>query len=237
MVKGLTKLTNYTWKVEALNAGGTSYYTGAFSFTTIVAPPAVPSAVTPASAAAGVGRLGPFVWSSSLNSTKYRLQVATDNAFNTVVRDTVVLDTTATLSNPLSSNSDYYWRVRGENIGGASAYSTARLFTTGTVLDVERIAGILPKEFTLFQNYPNPFNPSTTISYDIPKSAHVTLRIYDVLGRVVANLVDEIQQASRYSIRWNPSTLSSGTYFCRIEARSVDGSGNFTSVKKLLYMK
>jgi hypothetical protein len=236
-VKGFAKLTNYTWKVEAINAGGTSYYSGGFTFTTVVAPPAAPLPALPASAAANVGRLGPFVWSSSLNATKYRLQVATDNVFTTVVRDTVVLDTTATLSSPLSSSKDYYWRVRGENIGGASAYSTARLFTTGTVLDVEQIAGVIPKEFTLFQNYPNPFNPSTTIRYDIPKSAHVTISIYDVLGRVVAKLVDEIQPASKYSVQWNPSALSSGTYFCRIEARSVDGSGNFTSVKKLLYMK
>jgi hypothetical protein len=137
----------------------------------------------------------------------------------------------------LSSSKDYYWRVRGENIGGASAYSTARLFTTGTALDVERIAGVIPKEFTLFQNYPNPFNPSTTIRYDIPKSAHVTINIYDVLGRVVAKLVDGIQPPSGYSVQWNPSGLSSGTYFCRIDARSVDGSSNFTSVKKLLYMK
>ncbi len=233
----LAKLTNYTWKVEAVNAGGTSYYTGAFSFTTVVAPPAVPSAVLPASAEADVGRLGPFVWNSSLNATKYRLQVATDNAFATVVRDTLVLDTTATLSEPLSMSSDYYWRVRAENIGGASDYSTARLFTTGTVLDVEAIAGVVPKEFTLFQNYPNPFNPSTTIRYDIPRTAHVTISIYDVLGRVVAKLVDGIQRANSYSVQWNPSGLSSGIYFCRIQAQSQDGSASFTSVKKLIFMK
>jgi hypothetical protein len=237
-VKGFAKLTNYTWKVEAVNAGGTSYYTGTFSFTTIVAPPAVPSAVSPASAAVGVGRLGPFVWNSSLNATKYRLQIATDNAFASIVRDTTVaLDTTATLRSSLVAATDYYWHVRAENLGGASAYSTARVFTTGTVLDVEAIPGVVPKEFTLFQNYPNPFNPSTTIRYDIPKTARVTISVYDVLGRVVAKLVDGIQPANSYSVQWNPSGLSSGIYFCRIQAQGVDGSGSFTSVKKLVFMK
>jgi hypothetical protein len=95
----------------------------------------------------------------------------------------------------------------------------------------------VPKVFTLMQNYPNPFNPSTTISYDLPKTSVVKLYIYDVLGRVVANLVDEVQAANRYRVEWNPSRLSSGVYFCRIQAHSQDGSADFTSVKKLLYMK
>ncbi len=237
-VFNLARLTNYTWKVEAINAGGTSYYTANFTFTTIIAAPAVPTALLPASAGAGVGRLGPFVWNSSLNATKYRLQIATDNAFASVVKDTTVaLDTTCTLRSPLALNADYYWRVRAENLGGASAYSTARLFTTGTVLDVEDLGGVVPKEFALLQNYPNPFNPSTMIRYDLAASAHVNITIFDVLGRVVATLVDEVQSASRYSVNWNATGLSSGIYFYRIYARGQDGARDFTSTKKLILMK
>jgi len=235
-VKGLTRLTNYSWKVEAINGGGTSYFTAANTFTTVVAAPAVPTASLPASAATGVNRLTRFSWGPVLNATKYELQVATDNAFTTIVRDTVSYDTTATLQSPLDANSDYYWRVNAQDLGGASAFSTARLFSTGTLLAVQPQPDV-PKVFVLQQNYPNPFNPTTRISYDIPKTARVQLRIYDVLGQVVATLVDGIQGPNRYIIDWNANNLSTGVYFLRIQAHSQDGSGEYTSVKKLMLMK
>lgn len=234
---GLSRGTNYVWRVEALNAGGTSYYTSNFTFTTVPAVPAVPTPVSPASAAVGVGRLTRFVWNSSVNATKYRLQIATDNAFATVVKDTTVLDTTVVLSTPLAANTDYYWRVRAENFGGASAYSTARLFTTGTATGVQELAGAIPKEFALYQNFPNPFNPSTMIRYDVPTAAYVTVTVFDMLGRTVATLVDGIQEPRSYQVDWNATGMSSGMYFYRIVARSQDGSGVFTATKKLLLMK
>jgi hypothetical protein len=61
--------------------------------------------------------------------------------------------------------------------------------------------------------------------------------VYDVLGRVVAQLVDAMQKPSSYTIQWNPGNLSSGTYLYKIDARYEDGSGNFSAVKKLVYMK
>jgi hypothetical protein len=236
-LNNLAKLTNYTWAVEAINAGGTSNYTSNFTFTTIVAPPAAPAATLPASAATGVNRRTTFTWAATTNATRYRLQVSDTSSFSRIVRDTTVFEVTAcTLANPLKENTDYYWQVRAENIGGASAYSTGRLFTTGTALGVAGIAEI-PKSYDLAQNYPNPFNPSTTISFDVPKNAHVSVVIYDVLGRVVTTLVDEMKSANRYRVVWDASNLSTGVYFYRMTARSVDGSGDFNAVKKLLLMK
>ena len=238
LIRSLAKLTNYTWKIEAINAGGTSYYTTTFGFTTIIAAPAVPSASLPASSATGVNRLTKFTWGPVANATKYRLQVATDNAFTAIVVDTVIaLDTVALLKKPLASETAHFWQLNAQNIGGASAYSTARLFTTGTVLGVQENAVQMPKEFALAQNYPNPFNPSTTIGYDLPKSAYVSLKIYDVLGRLVVTLADGIQVASHYKVEWNASGVSSGVYFYRIEARPQDGSDNFSSIKKLMLLK
>jgi hypothetical protein len=235
-VNGLAKLTNYTWKVEAINAGGTSFYTGASSFTTVPAAPAAPSLVAPASAAAGVNRATRFVWKPSLNANKYRLQIATDNAFASVVADTLVLDTTAVLAKALLENTDYYWRVNAQNYGGAGAWSAAQLFTTGTVLDVEEVEGV-PTTFEMYQNYPNPFNPSTIIRYDVPANADVKIVIYDILGREVNTLVNGVQVAGRYSITWNASGLATGVYIYRMEGRPADGAKAFTSVKKLLLMK
>ena len=216
---------------------GSSYYTGTFAFTTVVAAPAVPAVVLPASAAAGVNRLTRFVWNSALNATKYRLQVASDNAFATIVADTTVpLDTTWTLKAPLASNSDFYWRVNAQNLGGASAYSTARLFTTGTVLAVDDLTEI-PKAFNLLQNYPNPFNPSTKIRYDVPTNASVNITIYDILGREVTKLVNNVQVAGKYVVQWDATRLATGVYIYRMEAQPVDGSSPFTSIKKLMLMK
>jgi hypothetical protein len=105
------------------------------------------------------------------------------------------------------------------------------------VTSVQATGTGVPTEFALSQNYPNPFNPSTTIRYDVAKAAHVTIRVYDVLGRAVAQLVDAAQAPSSYLVHWNPSGLSSGTYLYRIDARNEDGSGTFSSVKKLILMK
>lgn len=86
-------------------------------------------------------------------------------------------------------------------------------------------------EFSLVQNYPNPFNPTTDISYGIKSESHVKLTIYNMLGEEVVTLVDEQQQAGKYSIKFDAKNLSSGTYFYRISA------GNFIDSKKMLLLK
>jgi Secretion system C-terminal sorting domain/Low-density lipoprotein receptor repeat class B len=87
------------------------------------------------------------------------------------------------------------------------------------------------KTYVLSQNYPNPFNPSTEISYQIPAVSFVTLKVYDVLGREAATLVNRKEDAGTYRIRFDGSNFSSGVYFYRLIA------GTFTSTKKLLLMK
>ncbi len=85
--------------------------------------------------------------------------------------------------------------------------------------------------FRLEQNYPNPFNPETTFRYSIPVREHVTLKIYDILGRLVKILVDEEKAAGRYKVHFNGSGLSSGAYLYQINA------GNFRKMMKFLIMK
>ncbi len=88
-----------------------------------------------------------------------------------------------------------------------------------------------PKSFSLDQNYPNPFNPTTTINYQLPTNGLVTLKVYDILGREVATLVNEKQNRGNYSVTFNASRLASGVYFYRLAA------GSFVSVKKLMLVK
>ncbi len=89
----------------------------------------------------------------------------------------------------------------------------------------------VPTKYSLSQNYPNPFNPSTVISYQISVNSKVTLKIYDVLGREVAVLVNEYQPAGNYEVEFNAKGLSSGVYYYRIE------SGNFSDTKKMILLK
>ena len=81
------------------------------------------------------------------------------------------------------------------------------------------------------QNYPNPFNPSTVISYQLPVNSHVTFKVYDVVGREVATLVDEQKEAGSYFVQFNASTNASGVYFYKLCA------GNFVDTKKMLLTK
>ena len=89
----------------------------------------------------------------------------------------------------------------------------------------------LPTDFVLQQNYPNPFNPTTIISFSIPSSTFTSLKVYDVLGNEVATLVNEEKPAGSYEINFNASSLSSGTYFYKLQA------GSFMETKKMILLK
>jgi N-acetylneuraminic acid mutarotase len=96
-------------------------------------------------------------------------------------------------------------------------------------------SSIMPDVFSLSQNFPNPFNPSTRIEFSIPKSGLVTLKVYDILGKDVAVLVNEIRSSGSYAVDFNASSLegglSSGVYFYKLE------SGDFVATKKMFLLK
>jgi hypothetical protein len=90
---------------------------------------------------------------------------------------------------------------------------------------------ITPTSYSLAQNYPNPFNPVTTIKYQLPVSGRVSLKVYNILGKEIATLVDEEKSAGTYSVTFDAGKLSSGIYFYRIQA------GNFVQAKKMILLK
>jgi hypothetical protein len=89
----------------------------------------------------------------------------------------------------------------------------------------------IPKDFVLFQNSPNPFNPTTVINYQLAVSRHVVVKVYDILGREVTTLVNEVRSAGYHSVNFSASSLSSGIYFYRITA------GMFTQTKQMVLIK
>ena len=101
---------------------------------------------------------------------------------------------------------------------------------SGAVTSVENPVSIV-SDYSLLQNYPNPFNPNTVVSFQIPVPGFVSLKIYDVMGKEVAKLVNEFKQAGNYSIDFNAANFPSGVYYYRLEA------GSFSAVKKMTLVK
>ncbi len=119
----------------------------------------------------------------------------------------------------------YNYRLKQTDFNGNFEYHN---------LGSEVIIGV-PAKFDLAQNYPNPFNPSTKINYDLPADGKVAIRLFDMSGKEVALLVNEVKTAGYHTVNFNASNLSSGVYFYSI---SVEANGNnFTATKKMMLVK
>ncbi len=115
--------------------------------------------------------------------------------------------------------------------GSAQAPRPNTCFVMSPVSGITPVGNVLPKEYSLSQNYPNPFNPVTKINFALPKQGMVTLKIYDVLGREVRTLVNEVKSAGNFSVDFNASEFSSGVYFYKLE------SNGFSDIKRMMLIK
>lgn len=128
----------------------------------------------------------------------------------------------------LVENTTYYYVVSAIDFhGNESDYSSE---VSATVVGIEN-SGLIPMEFVLNQNFPNPFNPETTISYQLPESAIVTISVYDISGRLVETIYSDTQAPGYYSVHWKPSSQSTGVYIARIEA------GEYSQMIRMLFLK
>lgn len=133
-----------------------------------------------------------------------------------------------------NSNSPKNYKFEDNNLFGGSRFSY-RLkqidndggFAYSDVIDVE----IVLNNYELLQNYPNPFNPLTIISYSIPHKSFITIKVFDPLGSLVDELVQEEKEAGKYEVGFNAFNLTSGVYFYRIEA------DDFTETKKMIFLR
>jgi aminopeptidase N len=204
-----------------------------------------PVLVSPEPGAINVPISPSLIWSQAISAATYRLQIATDPAFTSVVfNDSTVTDTTRQVG-PLNTMTEYWWRVNAKNAGGTSGWSTPGNFTT-TFQNAVNDEKNIPSVFSLAQNYPNPFNPSTTIRYGLPNSSHVTLSLFNLLGQRVAVLDDGEREAGYHEVKLDGSGLSSGVYLYRIQARQTEArrldsssgqAGSFIETRKLILLK
>jgi len=138
----------------------------------------------------------------------------------------IIIDT---VTFPSLSASQSYGRITDGGLWNVLNTIT-RGSSNNTFTDVQEDNNLITA-YRLNQNYPNPFNPTTTISFSIPTNAYVSLKIYDALGREVAELYKGELNAGTYSHQWNGESLASGIYFCRLQA------GTYVDTKKLLLVK
>lgn len=124
----------------------------------------------------------------------------------------------------------------GNNMSQAGAVYVFEPGSTGVGDDG---SGDMPQSFRLNQNFPNPFNPATTITFELPQASDVRLSLFDLLGREISVLLNERRSAGVHAVRLDGSSLASGVYFYRLQARPIwDGqAGDYIAAKKLLMLR
>jgi photosystem II stability/assembly factor-like uncharacterized protein len=228
----LNNNTTYYWRVSATNQAGTSAFSAVWNFKTVVSPPvAAPTLLSPPNGATNQTLTPNLDWNDVFGTQGYKVIIAVDSFFNTLVLDTTITPSQLTIpAGKLNGSTTYYWRVRGFNIGGFGPWSLTFRFRTGPI-GITQLGNEIPKEYKLYNNYPNPFNPVTKIKFDLPKASFVTIKVFDITGRQVTELVNKDLNAGAYETSWDASGFASGIYVYRIQASS------FTSVKKMVVVK
>jgi hypothetical protein len=185
--------TAYYWKVNARNGLGTGAWSDVWTFSTVLATPSVPQLVSPAQFAVNVNR-DPFVtWNKVNGALTYRVQIALDAGFTSIVaNDSTVTDTTFRPASLLAANADHFWRVNAKNAAGSSAYSFIWKFTTGTVI------AVLPGRAHGSQLAYEASNG--TLRFSLARPGRVVARLYTTQGRLVEVVLDQDLGAGSHAI-------------------------------------
>jgi len=200
--------------IDSINAGSTSVvrmrnpvmgpYSGTVTYTTSISPSPSPGTLTPSFSPGNVRNF-------------------------TGVSDSVLINTTSTANVPLGL---YTVTVTGAETGGPRTHFRTYQIRVGNFVGIQQTGSEVPQVYTLNQNYPNPFNPVTNIKFGLPKGSFVTLKVYDMLGKEVASLVNNLNLAAgNYTYDFNAVNVPSGIYFYKLTA------GEFSDVKKMTLIK
>lgn len=226
---GLENSLQYFWRVRASNTEAVGVWSDVWRFTTIPRLPDQVVLVAPPNAAIITSDSVQFLWRASQPGVQfYWFEIANDSTFEGSKIDSTLTDTIR-VTRGLLNHSSFWWKVRSKNAAGWGEFSDVRRFnviTTGS-----GVAYSVPEEFELAQNYPNPFNPGTTIKYGLPRSTDVSLFVFNTLGQVVEEIVNDYQQAGYYEIIFRNTHLASGIYYYQLRAGGVILTKKFVLIK------
>ncbi len=220
-LNALTAGTKYYYRIKA--SGGGAVYIGLITeFTTSAAQLSAPTLLSPENNMTNALLKPKLTWAAVSGASSYNLQLSlTPGNWSTpVVNINNITTPEITLSDPLQANKSYFWRVQAQSASVSGPWSEIRKFTTTATNSVERTGNDIPNEFSLMQNYPNPFNPETKIRFSLNKAEHVSLIIFDVLGREVETLISKPLDPGKYEKTWNTKNLASGIYFYKLKTAS-----------------
>ncbi len=240
----------YYWRVSVTNSQGLTTWGSdsdvtPFSFTVnsfTPTPPAAFSLLSPVNDSVLTNAPDIFIWSQADDAfdastdLTYTFEVSNSATFDVKLDSVSFTGDTMFSSNQVGAIGEYYWRVSATNsfdltTWGSDSDTTPFHFTINEAVSNEDDELGTPTSFALKQNFPNPFNPSTTISFNVPQSSFVSLKVYDMLGQEVTTLVNERLAAGSKSISFNASGLASGVYVYRLVA------GGFTQTRKMTLVK
>jgi hypothetical protein len=162
-------------------------------------------------------------------SDKDQYYTAINDDLISVTKDTVFPHSYTYKDGKIESGTGYSYYITGVSKYGNT--DSLGVYYSSTFTKVDEVSQVKPEKFELFQNYPNPFNPSTKIQFAIPSDSYVILKVYDMLGREVATLVDKSMKAGVYSVNFESRSLSSGQYLYRLRC------GNNIQTKSMLLLR
>ncbi len=221
IVGPLTNNTTYYWRVDAGNAGGTSGWSAAWSFTTLPPLPSKVQLLFPKDTAIVTADSSGFSWTQSVPAAdKFQLEIAKDSSMATIVFfDSTLTDTVKTISG-LSNKSGSFWRVTAHDAAGWGTQSAVYKFMVRLP-----VSTVLPKTFSC--KLTGLQNSSSSVRYAIPIASKVRIRIFSMQGKLAATLCDAFQSPGYYRIPLAPFTASDNYYILDFRA------GDFAVKKKL----
>jgi hypothetical protein len=154
-----------------------------------------------------------------------------------VVKSPTEILTNITLASLAASGSRTVTITNATPGGGSASLPAGFTVGTGTATSVEGDMGVVPDQFVLQEAYPNPFNPSTRIRYGVPEDSRVKIDIHNMLGNVVAELVNGERAKGTYELQWHAEYLPSGVYLIRMNAESTESAKRYISSRKIILMK
>ncbi len=235
-VIGLNYKTRYYWRVRARNISGFGSWSNIFNFLTIKRPVLAPTNLVAFNS--GVMRVS-LTWEDNSNNERNFVvqRKFGDSSSTEPFAEIAVLDSNSTtyVDSIFLVWGTYTYRVYASSEDTISAYSNlSQLQIISSVADV--LPGI-PENYELKNNFPNPFNPSTNIRFGLPAKSNVRLVVYNSVGEIVEELMDEELPAGNYNLKFVAEGIPSGVYFYRITASEISGSRNFNEVRKMLILK